>query len=993
MNERPNVDELLAPLKGFQKKTVEYVFRRMYEDPDPALRFLVADEVGLGKTLIARGIIARAVDHLWDRVNRLDVVYICSNVAIARQNLSKLAIGGAKNHALATRLTLLPQELKNLDANKLNFVSFTPSTSFDLKSRTGVVSERVVLYWLLATHLGEQPAGLRNLLQAWRGWDRWQEDIRKKPELDDSLVAGFVRKLEEEANAPLRERIDEALHAFRRWREDWPLEHCQLRDGLVGDLRALLARTCVDALEPDLIILDEFQRFRHLLHGDDEMSSLARSLWQYVTPEQMRARVLLLSATPYRMYSTDAEVGAEDHYRDFIDTTRFLMDGDTERLARFQEKLDGYRHAVHDAIHGTPDAVLAARDAVQDELRRVMVRTERIAFTADRSGMVDEPDHPAPIAPEDIEQWRFLDELSTALGERDAIELWKSAPYLPQFMREYKLKERMKKQLGSPALHDLVKRWRKRALLRPKPINTYAPLDPANARLRALMHDLLDGGQHELLWIAPTLPYWQLAAPFDRHRDFTKALVFSAWNVVPDAVSAILSYEAERRMLGEDNDGGYRTLHKKHRGLLQFSLSENRLTGMPVLALHYPSLVLADELCPLTLLAGGATDVRAEIRARVEALLARLPSAEAEGREDESWYWAAPALLDAAFGRGTELLDPAQWHLAHPKADDDHDALDTEGGAVDDSRFADHVERLRRVVRGDEPLGAKPADLADVVTELALGAPAVLAARSLRPVGATDLERQRAAAVVAEGLRTLFNQPTAMAVVRRLAPKDTPYWRATLHYAIAGCLQAVFDEHFHQLWEQLGWEKPDPTRAVHRIAEQMGYAASIKTSRVRFDDLRPQNGEVVLRPNNLRTSFALRYGTIRTDENTSIAREGAVRAAFNSPYRPFVLASTSIGQEGLDFHPWCHAIVHWNLPGNPVDLEQREGRVHRYEGHAVRKNVAAEFGLDTLRARFHAGDDPWALLFDAAAGARATRATSSLGGSTRAHTRSSAASR
>jgi len=53
-----------------------------------------------------------------------------------------------------------------------------------------------------------------------------------------------------------------------------------------------------------------------------------------------------------------------------------------------------------------------------------------------------------------------------------------------------------------------------------------------------------------------------------------------------------------------------------------------------------------------------------------------------------------------------------------------------------------------------------------------------------------------------------------------------------------------------------------------------------------------------------------------------------------------VLASTSVGQEGLDFHTYCHAIVHWNLPSNPVDLEQREGRIHRYKGHAVRRNVA-----------------------------------------------------
>jgi hypothetical protein len=34
----------------------------MYLDESPALRFLVADEVGLGKTLVARGVIARALE-------------------------------------------------------------------------------------------------------------------------------------------------------------------------------------------------------------------------------------------------------------------------------------------------------------------------------------------------------------------------------------------------------------------------------------------------------------------------------------------------------------------------------------------------------------------------------------------------------------------------------------------------------------------------------------------------------------------------------------------------------------------------------------------------------------------------------------------------------------------------------------------------------------------------------------------------------------------
>ena len=109
----------------------------------------------------------------------------------------------------------------------------------------------------------------------------------------------------------------------------------------------------------------------------------------------------------------------------------------------------------------------------------------------------------------------------------------------------------------------------------------------------------------------------------------------------------------------------------------------------------------------------------------------------------------------------------------------------------------------------------------------------------------------------------------------------------------------------------------------------------------------------------------MRYGDERggEQEKTQLRKE-AVRAAFNSPFWPFVLATTSVGQEGLDFHPYCHAVVHWNLPSNPVDLEQREGRVHRYKSHAVRKNVAS-----VVRNNGHAfapGANPWPGLFKSA---------------------------
>ena len=149
---RPNMEAALAGLKDFQRDTVSYVFRRLYTDPDSVSRFLIADEVGLGKTLVARGVIAKAIDYLWDTEaedHRIDIVYICSNQAIAQQNIDRLNVAAERKFQFASRFTLLPATVKKLQENKLNFVSLTPTTSFDLRLRGGRWDERAVLYALL----------------------------------------------------------------------------------------------------------------------------------------------------------------------------------------------------------------------------------------------------------------------------------------------------------------------------------------------------------------------------------------------------------------------------------------------------------------------------------------------------------------------------------------------------------------------------------------------------------------------------------------------------------------------------------------------------------------------------------------------------------------------------------------------------------------------------------------------------------------------------
>ena len=232
------------------------------------------------------------------------------------------------------------------------------------------------------------------------------------------------------------------------------------------------------------------------------------------------------------------------------------------------------------------------------------------------------------------------------------------------------------------------------------------------------------------------------------------------------------------------------------------------------------------------------------------------------------------------------------------------------------------------------------------------------------------------AAQVAWAFRNLFNLPVVISLIRGMNGEE-PYWRRVLEYCVDGCLQASLDEYAHVLRESLGLVSKEPGEVVQEISVAMKSALALRTSTLQADDVQVSaSGERVdLERHGMRARFALRFGDERPEEGQEVTRATHVREAFNSPFWPFVLVTTSVGQEGLDFHPYCHAVVHWDLPSNPVDLEQREGRVHRYKGHAVRKNLATQYGKAAL-ARVASGqdervlvaDDPWEFLF--AAGVR-----------------------
>jgi hypothetical protein len=365
-------------------------------------------------------------------------------------------------------------------------------------------------------------------------------------------------------------------------------------------------------------------------------------------------------------------------------------------------------------------------------------------------------------------------------------------------------------------------------------------------------------------------------------------------------------------------------------------------------------------------------------------------TATGEGRAtpDESWYWTAPILLDlldrgSTTGQWFETDLSALWSTKGERVATGADAPgdETEGDDVqeddpnDSSALDDLVERARSVATGKYvPGGAPPKDLLRTVALMAIAGPATVVLRSFgrvtRAAQAGSSSARDSAARVGGSFRTLFNQPDSTAIIRSIGNdtgKGDDYWKQCLEYAAAGCLQAVLDEYTHLLVEEAGVFGRTDDEVVASISEYMVATAGLKRARVGVQHIFSQGGVVRRESETMRSRFAMRYGEERADESGDKVRADDVRRAFNSPFWPFVLATTSVGQEGLDFHLYCHKVIHWNLPPNPVDLEQREGRVHRFKGHAVRKNVARQHPNI-----WHAVDtgDPWQATFDDAKSGR-----------------------
>ena len=224
---------------------------------------------------------------------------------------------------------------------------------------------------------------------------------------------------------------------------------------LIGKLRHIIVKVSVAELKPDIVILDEFQRFKELLElGEeseiDDVKVVANKFFE--NPNQ---KTILLSATPYKLYSTSKDLeDGEDHYKEFKQVIEFLLN-DEEKLKEFDILWDEYNSVISNLKTISIEEGMIIKNKVENFLKNILCRRERIVVSNSGNALIDTSKvKPVEIKESDIESFIRVDRVSEILegtGYRtySPMELYKSAPFMYSFMENYKLKKNFIQCLGT----------------------------------------------------------------------------------------------------------------------------------------------------------------------------------------------------------------------------------------------------------------------------------------------------------------------------------------------------------------------------------------------------------------------------------------------------------------------------------------------------------------------------------------------------------------
>lgn len=987
-----DIDEIekrtMNMLKDFQAETVkrvDYLFRNNQN------HVLVADEVGMGKTLIGRGVIVKtARQKIEEKCDLCKVVYICSNQNIANQNIRKLDITGRNIVESVSDTRLSMQHLKIMEQASdeavkdgfIQLIPLTPETSFKMTSGGGSVQERALIFAILK-RIPDFKAHIKTLedfmkygaVKSWESSEKYlyESRVAQCEEATGGIYPkNIIDKICSEEFEEIRDILLKHLKEIRYKRE---LSYSDY--AVMNKLRVMFAKISVSMLEPDLVIMDEFQRFKFLISDEDsEIGILAKRFFS-----GRNTKVLLMSATPYKLYYTPEEIDesqGHEHFEEFLQVMKFIFN-DEAKYTKFDEIWTNYSVVLRET-KSVDTTVIELKNLAEDAMYQGVSRTERISVM-DSGDFIDDGSikYHLQVNENDINSYIQMSALvsNAKVGDNCPIDYVKSCPYLMSFMRKYKIKEQIERYYRKNKYELENERAQNLLWLSRSKISKYEELPKTNARLEALKEKAFINGAEKYLWIPPSMPYYEMQGVYKNSKVFSKILVFSAWEMVPRMIGVMLSYEAERLTVGKlvnqiknrdlKNTGYFTKGTRKYPSpRLGFNTSNGEARGMTLLTLIYPSKVLADMYSPIESFNKHESlkDIEKSIRRRLTGKLRILEEKYrdfSKKKEDKRWYYLAPILMDGF----DYTKDWAENILANQNTDSEYETFDVADNPKDKGNegFKAHIKKLQNYLeyREEIHLGRMPDDLLETLINMVLGSPAVCIYRS-------NLGNREMATSLAKIFIKNFNLPESTAIIDLAYGRcrdDNSHWQNVLKYCKDGCFQAMIDEYIHMLRESVG-SQGDNYKNSTVIYNMMVDSLNIRTVTYVVDTYADFKKRITGTNETgaecrIRSSYAVGLGNEKGDNSKTVIRKENIRNAFNSPMRPFVLATTSIGQEGLDFHNYCRIIMHWNLPSNPIDLEQREGRVNRYKCLAIRQNVADKYGKNTLFEK-----DIWKELFEAA---------------------------
>ena len=851
-------------------------------------RFLLADEVGLGKTIIARGVIRCLMCKLLEQEiagksgeqikNEADyyyfnVIYICSNTNIAKQNEEKLGLGKNEDEGWTNRASCLSWKVFNSSKYEVEFqavlqdyykvygndhtyeslgrvnalktrlriLPMTQRTSIDIKGR-GKVEEREYLYELILDFSDHEKH---------KDFTKLRELYRTKCESDEEF---------NKACSIIRDSRNGAEYEIENFYNTWQI------------VRKGFAEITMDWLDCGLVIMDEFQNFKEIIGqaSDDEESIIRKVLEQESDGEDRNPYVLMLSATPFRMYmsknadqdETDTDTAGTEN-ASIYDVCRFLeKGGGTNGMSVISSSLEAYKTALEKYSQSDSESkeqVLEKKNAFERQMGSVFTRMERINVLRELredstdAGDADKQEIGCGGIKALLDYTNELVEYNTSngryyIGTGTAAAYAERIPYVLSFMNRgnkqaggddgYKIKRNFNEDVNTEKIK--YKNNSKCYILKDDFNDMSKTLGEWHGVYEKVLEYILDiesldidsmlksgkyngmtredvflnhPGAARLLWVPSVVGWKELKGAFAEHKNFGKTIMFSDRVVVPRAMAGLISREVKRRLiwwiLKQEQDK---------------SITEKEL---------------------------------------------------------QDFQESAKNILE-------QILEQILGLVAG---------------------FKENPERGNN---GDEGI-IKIKSVGRIFTTSASGLFAVWSEMGL------PIKRNKEGFALRDSGGTLQMDEDSLR-------------KSIIDYCEEGKLQYVLQE--LKYIGNAAYLSDGQLPKIYITLYEHTKDGRLQISRTGNEQKRAES--------RVETYYARCIGNSNDDDKVSSISN--LQAAFNSPFAPFVFATTSIGQEGLDFHNYADRIVHLSIPANPTDFEQREGRINRYNCLAVRKAVMEWYG-------------------------------------------------